>query len=159
MHETLQILLQEGGAHAGNGDAVAVTELEHRVAMDVGGDRRRQLLHVLNVGEVVELDRVVLRIEVVDRLRALTRVEHERVVAGTADGDGGTGAGGGRRVEDDRAAMPVRCLFQIAEVEIVYRDRRKDRMASFIMVMTASPLASSEKQTSPTATPTQIDFI
>ena len=36
MHEALQILLQEGRAHARNGDAVAVTKLEHRVAMHVG---------------------------------------------------------------------------------------------------------------------------
>ena len=70
MHEALQVLLQEGRAHARNGDAVAVAELEHRVAVHIRGDRRRQFLHVLNVGEVVELDRVVLRIEVVDRLRA-----------------------------------------------------------------------------------------
>ena len=94
MHETLEILLQEGRAHAGNGDAVAVTELEHRVAMHVGGDRGRQFLHVVNVGELVELDRFVLRIEVVDRLRAFTWVENESVVAGTADGDGRTGARG-----------------------------------------------------------------
>ena len=95
MHEILQILLQEGRAHARNGDTVAVTELKHRAAMHVGGDRGRQFLHVVKVGEVVELDRFVLRIEIGDRLRSFTWMESEGVVAGTADGDGRTGARGG----------------------------------------------------------------
>ena len=63
MHEALYVLLQEGRAHARNGDAVAVAELEHCAAVHIRGDRGRQLLHVLNVGEMVKLDRVVLRIE------------------------------------------------------------------------------------------------
>jgi hypothetical protein len=71
MHETLYVLLQEGRIQTRNGDAVAVTQLEHCVAVHVGSDRRRQLLHVMNVGEVIELNCVVLWIEVVDRLRAL----------------------------------------------------------------------------------------
>ena len=50
--------LQVARRHAGDGDAVAVSELDHRVAMRVGCDQRRQLLDGLNVGEVVELDRV-----------------------------------------------------------------------------------------------------
>src|SRR5262249_9177019 len=84
-----------------------------------------------------------------------SRVEHKRVVAGTADGDGGRiGVGSGRRVEDDRAAMPVRCLFQIAEVEIIYRDRPKvlycdDSVA--VSVFRKADVASRNA--------TQIDFI
>jgi hypothetical protein len=50
MHEALYVPLQEGRAHARNGDAVAVAELEHCAAVHIRGDRRRQLLHVLNVG-------------------------------------------------------------------------------------------------------------
>src|SRR5262245_14050246 len=104
VYETLQILLQEGRTHALNGDTIAVAELKHRVVMHIGSNRGSQFLHIMNVGELVELDRVVLWIEVVDRLRALARVEHKRVVAGTADGDGGRiGVGSRRRVEDDRA--------------------------------------------------------
>ena len=126
MYEVLQILLQEVRTYARNGDTIAVAKPNHRVAMHVRSDRGGQFLHIMNVGEFVELDRVVLGIEVADRLQAFARVEHKRVVAGTADGDGGRiGVGSGRRVEDDRAAMPVRCLFQIAEVEIIYRDRPK----------------------------------
>ena len=53
--------------------------------MHVGSDRGRQFLHVVNVGEVVELYRVVLWIEVVDRLRALARVEYKGVVARAAN--------------------------------------------------------------------------
>ena len=87
MHETLQILLKEGRAYARNGDAVAVTELKHRVVVRIGRDRRGQFLHIMNVGEVAELDRVVLRIEVVDRLRAFAGVEHECIIAGAADRD------------------------------------------------------------------------
>ena len=41
VYETLQILLQEGRTHARNGDTIAVTELNHRVAMDVGSNRGR----------------------------------------------------------------------------------------------------------------------
>src|SRR6478672_5901988 len=54
MHEALYVLLQEGRAHARNGDAVAVAELEHCAAVHIRGDRRRQLLHILNVGEMVK---------------------------------------------------------------------------------------------------------
>jgi hypothetical protein len=83
--QALQVLLQESRADARNGDAIAVAEFKHRVAMRVGGDRRRKFLRVLDVGEMVKLDRFVLRIEVVDRLRAFTRMEHECVIAGAAN--------------------------------------------------------------------------
>ena len=126
VYETLQIMLQVGRAHARNGDTVAVAELKHRVAMHVRSNRGRQFLHIMNIGELIELYRVVLWIEVVDRLRTPARVEYKGVVADTADGDRGRiGTGSGRRVEDNRAAMPVRCLFQIAEVEIIYGDHPK----------------------------------
>jgi hypothetical protein len=46
MHEALHVLLQVGGADARNGDAVAMAELEHRVAVCVRRDRGRELLHV-----------------------------------------------------------------------------------------------------------------
>ena len=127
VYKTLQIVLQEGRTHARNGDTIAVAELNHRVAMHVGSDRGSQFLHIMNVNELVKLDRVVLRIEVVDRLRSFARVEYKGVVAGAANGDGGgIGVGRGRRVEDDSAALPVRCLFQIAEAEMVYGDRRNN---------------------------------
>src|SRR5215471_16491225 len=105
MHETLQVLLEKRRARARNGDTIAVAELNHRVAMRVGSDRGSQFLHIMNVSELVELDRVVLWIEVVDRLRALARVEYKGVVAGATNRDGGRiGVGSGRWVEDDRAA-------------------------------------------------------
>ena len=153
VYETLQILLQEGRTHARNGDTVAVTELEHRVAMHVGSNRGRQFLHIMNVGELVELDRVVLWIEVVDRLRALARVEYKGVVAGAANGDWRDWCW--QRPAKSKMIVPPwpsEDLFQITEVEIVYRDSFKDRMGVFFIVMIASPSAPSEKQTLPTAT-------
>ena len=52
------MLQQEARARAWNGDAVAVTELDRRIAIRVRRDRCRQFLHILNAGEVVKLDRV-----------------------------------------------------------------------------------------------------
>ena len=87
MHETLQILLKEGRAYARNGDAVAVTELKHRVVVRIGRDRRGQFLHIMNVGEVAELDRVVLRISKLLTVCVPSPVEHECTDAGAADRD------------------------------------------------------------------------
>src|SRR5262249_5025761 len=130
MHQALHVLLQERRAHARDGDAVAMAELQHRIAVRVRGDQLRQLFSVLDVGEVVEFERVLLRIEVVDRLRALARMEHEGVIAGAADRDRGACARGRRRVVDDRTAMPVRRLLQIAIVEIVYGECRDDLVSA-----------------------------
>jgi hypothetical protein len=80
VYEILQILLQESRTHARDGDTIAVVELNHCVAMHVGSDRGSQILHIMNVGEVVELDRLVLRIEIVDHLRAFARMEHKSVL-------------------------------------------------------------------------------
>ena len=82
----------------------------------------------MNVGEVVDLNCIVLRIEIVHRLRALAWVENKRVVAGAANLDRRTAADRGRRVENDRPAMPVRGLFQITVVETIECNRRKDRV-------------------------------
>lgn len=56
MREALQMCLKVALSHAGQRDAVAVTEFDDRAAMCVGAGQRRQLLDALNVGEVVELD-------------------------------------------------------------------------------------------------------
>ncbi len=66
MHKAVQMGLQVVRAHAGQRDAVLVTEFDHRVAMRIGGDQRPQLLHVWNVDKMVELDGVSLRIKVGD---------------------------------------------------------------------------------------------
>lgn len=44
--------------------AVAVAEIDYRVSLRVRGDERRQLLRVLHVGEVLQLGRIGVRIEV-----------------------------------------------------------------------------------------------
>jgi hypothetical protein len=156
VYEILQILLQEGRTHAWNRDTIAVAELNHRVAMDVGSDRGSQFLHIMNVSELVKLDRVVLRIEVVDRLRAFARVEHKGVVAGAANGDGGridvAEAGGSKMIVPP---CPSDALSKLQKskwsIVIVW--------PSVFIVMMASPLASSEKQTVASRNTTQIDFI
>jgi hypothetical protein len=66
----LRELLQLDGGHVGNRDAVVMAELDHRIAVRVRGDERRQLLRRLDIGEVIELDRVVLGIEVDDGVKA-----------------------------------------------------------------------------------------
>ena len=71
--------------HAGERDAVVVAEIDHRVAMHVGGDELLQFLDGLRAGQVIELDRVGLRIEVDDCVGANAWLEKEVVVAGTAD--------------------------------------------------------------------------
>jgi len=64
MHDVLQVRLEVTGVHAGYGDAVAVAEFDHRVAVRVCGNQRRELLKVLNAGEVIEIDGVGFRVEV-----------------------------------------------------------------------------------------------
>ena len=91
VHHALQMLLQIIRRHARERDAVIMPKLDHGVAMRVADDRRRQLLHRLHVGEVIELDRVLLRVEVDDGVGADAGVEDEIIVAGPADGDGDDG--------------------------------------------------------------------
>ena len=62
----LDDVLQFGGGHAGDRDAVVVAEIDHRIAMRVGRDERQQFLNVLRIGEMIELDCVMLRIEIDD---------------------------------------------------------------------------------------------
>ena len=81
----LRELLQLRGGHAGNRDAVIMPEGDHCVAVRVGGDQRLQLLHGLRVGKVVKLDGVVLGIEVDDGVGSNAGLEHEIVIAGSAD--------------------------------------------------------------------------
>jgi hypothetical protein len=66
-------------------DAAVMAEIDQRITMCVRGDERLQFLDGLRVGEVVELDRVILRIEVDDRVGANSRLEHEIVVTGPTD--------------------------------------------------------------------------
>ena len=56
--------LQVGLCDAGDRDAVVVPKFDHCVAVGVAGDEGCQLLHGLNVGEVVEFENVFLRVEV-----------------------------------------------------------------------------------------------
>ena len=79
--------LQVALRHAGERDAVVVAEFDDRIAMRVCTDQCRQLLNILNVGEMVELDGSRLRVGASDRVRADPGMEHERVVAGAADRD------------------------------------------------------------------------
>lgn len=81
----LQYLLQLGGGHANNRNAVVMTEFDHRVAMRVGGDERLQLLRGLGVSKVIELDRVVVRIKVDDGVGTDARPEHEIVATRSTD--------------------------------------------------------------------------
>jgi hypothetical protein len=69
MHEALQVRLQIARGRARDGGApVVMAGLYHRTAVRVTGDRRRQFLRILDVGDMLELDRVVLRVEVSDCL-------------------------------------------------------------------------------------------
>ena len=101
--------LQVARGHAGDVDAVAVPERDHRVAMRVGSDRCRQLLHIMHVGEVFKLDRVGLRIEVDDGVGADIGFEYEGVVARAADRNGRVGGIRCWRIGDERATIPVGC--------------------------------------------------
>ena len=83
----LNDLLQFRGGCAGQCYAVVVAERDDRVAMRVRGHERLQFLYGLHVGELIEFDRVVLRIEVDDRVGADPRLEDETVIAGPAERD------------------------------------------------------------------------
>ncbi len=80
-----QDLLQLARGHAGQRDAVVMAEIDHCIAMRIGGDQRLQFLDCLRVGEVIKFNRVMLRIKVRNCVGANTRCEHEVVVAGPAD--------------------------------------------------------------------------
>src|SRR5262249_61702530 len=81
----LNQLVQLGWGHAVDRNAVVVAEFDHRVAVRVGGDGRLQLLHGLGVSEVVELDRVLVRLEVDDGGGTDARPEHEIVAPKPTD--------------------------------------------------------------------------
>jgi hypothetical protein len=70
-----------------NRDAVAVPKFDHCVTVSVAGDEGCQLLHGLNIGKVVKLDDVLLRIEVENGVGADPRLKDELIVAGAADRD------------------------------------------------------------------------
>ena len=69
VNETVQVCLQLRRVHARQRNAVAVAEIDHGVARQVGGDERRQVLERLCVGEVVDLVRVV-SVEIIDGVGA-----------------------------------------------------------------------------------------
>ena len=77
--------MQFGRGHAGQRDAIGMAEIDHCVAMRVAGDERLQFLNILSVGEMVKLNRIVLRIKVRDRIGADARCEHEIVIPRAAD--------------------------------------------------------------------------
>ena len=62
-HHVVELL----GVHARDGDAVVIAEVDHLIAMRVGGGCRLKLRHRRDVGEVREIDGVAARrIEVDD---------------------------------------------------------------------------------------------
>ena len=81
----LNSMLQFWGGRARQGNGVVMAEIDQRVAMHISGDKRLQFLDGLRVGEVIELNRVLLWIEIDDGLRADARLEHEIIIAGPAD--------------------------------------------------------------------------
>jgi hypothetical protein len=81
----LDYLLQFARRHARQGDAIAVAEINHRIAMHVAGNERLQLLHRLCACKVIKLDGVLLRIEINNTVGAHTSRKDEIVTAGTAD--------------------------------------------------------------------------
>jgi hypothetical protein len=64
-----------------------VTKIDHGVAMRIGANERLHFLDCLRVVEMVELNRVLLWIEVHDRVSANTGLENKIVVAGTTNCD------------------------------------------------------------------------
>ena len=64
-----------------------MAEVNHRVAMRIVGNQRRQLLLRLSVSEAIKLDGIILRIEVCDRFGPNAWREYEIVVAWSANGD------------------------------------------------------------------------
>src|ERR1700722_20583885 len=79
------VLLHLRGGHPRQYDAVVVAEIDQRIAMRIGGDERLQFLDGLHIGKVVELDRILLRIEVRNGVGTDARRENEMVVAVSAD--------------------------------------------------------------------------
>ena len=61
-----------------------MTEINHRVAVRIGGDQRLQFLDSLRVCEMIELNRVLLRLKVGDRFLAYARLKDKMIVAGSA---------------------------------------------------------------------------
>jgi hypothetical protein len=114
----LRELLHLDGGHIGNRDAVVIAESDHGVAMRIAGDQRFELLHALRIGEVVELNRVVRRIEVYDGVGADARLEHEIVVARPADANRSdlVVPGSGRWIGNQRAGSRLR------EIEVAVAD-------------------------------------
>jgi hypothetical protein len=55
------------------------------VAMDIGCDQRLQFLDVFSIGEVIELKRILLPIEVGHRLGPNARSKREAIAIGTGD--------------------------------------------------------------------------
>ena len=78
-------LLQLRVGDASQRDTVIVAEINHRVAMRVGGDERLQFLNGLHIGEVIERERILLHIEIGDGVGADAGREDEIVVAWPAD--------------------------------------------------------------------------
>ena len=75
-----------------------MTQINHRVAVHIRGDQRLQFFNGLRIGEVVELNRVLLRIEVADRLGARARLKDKMIIAGSANRYCLVGSSVGRRI-------------------------------------------------------------
>lgn len=85
VHEALQMSLQVASGRTREDNTVVVTQVYHGVAVCISGDERCELLKGLNVGEVVELHRIRLRIKVDDSIGADAGLENEAVVARASD--------------------------------------------------------------------------
>lgn len=115
----LQLLRRPARDH----EAIAVAELDHRVAVGVRRNQRHRLFHRLRVREVVELDGVMQRVEVLNGLCAHARPEHE--VIATADRGRRRG-----RIEYQHAGMTVRREVRIAVVPDETLERQRGTMAT-----------------------------
>ena len=104
-------------------EAIAVAELDHRVAVGVRRNQRHRLFHRLRVREVVELDGVMQRVEVLNGLYAHARPEHEVIAAA----DRGRRRG---RIEYQHAGMTVRREVKIAVVPDETLERQRGTMAA-----------------------------
>ena len=81
LDDVLQLRLGDVGQR----DRVVVAEIDHRVAVRVGGDQRLQFLRGLHIGEVIELEHILLRVEIDDGVGADAGREHEMIAVRAAD--------------------------------------------------------------------------
>jgi hypothetical protein len=81
----LNDLLQLLGRHSVESNTIVVTKIDGGIPVRVGCDERLQLLDRLRVAEVIELNRVLLRVEIAHALSADARSEHEMIAISPSD--------------------------------------------------------------------------